>query len=270
MNNTKIIAIANHKGGCGKTATTVHLAAELAEKGLKVLVVDLDPQCNASTHIGKVHPSQQPVTIRDLLLDGNPARLLEALQEDTNIHGVSLISSSLSLTTDEDRIKETDPRPHEVLGRILAPLDGLVDVIIIDTPPSLRTLTGNALACATHYIIPVFSGSQYGMYGVSDLQQFISKIRIINPNLEMLGVLLVRHDERQVTCQFVKEAAIERLERVIPIEICTSTTVDKAAMLQTSLRTFDTKVRSKITQKFAQLADWVAKELGLIKKSNKG
>lgn len=258
--NTRIITIANHKGGCGKTATVVHLAAELAQLELSVLVIDLDPQGNASTHIGKKHPSEIEVTIKDLLLGGY-TKLVEAIQEDTCIKGVHLISSSLSLTTEEDKIKDNEPRPMEVLGRIIRPLVGVYDVILIDTPPSLRTLTGNALSCATDYIIPVFSGSQYGMYGVLDLQAYIEKIKYINPELHLLGALLIRHDERQLMCRAIKEAAKEQIGKVIPIEISSSNNIDKAAALKVSVREVDPTAR--IARKFRQLAMWTAKETGL-------
>lgn len=258
--NTRIITIANHKGGCGKTATVVHLAAELAQLELSVLVIDLDPQGNASTHIGKKHPSEIEVTIKDLLLGGY-TKLVEAIQEDTCIKGVHLISSALSLTTEEDKIKDNEPRPMEVLGRIIRPLVGVYDVILIDTPPSLRTLTGNALSCATDYIIPVFSGSQYGMYGVLDLQAYIEKIKYINPELNLLGALLIRHDERQLMCRAIKEAAKEQIGKVIPIEISSSNNIDKAAALKVSVREVDPTAR--IARKFRQLAMWTAKETGL-------
>lgn len=257
---TKIIAIANHKGGCGKTSTVVHLASELAQLDLNVLVIDLDPQGNSSTHIGKKHPSEIEVSIKNLLL-GEYDKLAEAVQEDTCIKGVSLISSSLSLTTEEDKIKDNEPRPMEVLGRVIKPLIGIYDVILIDTPPSLRTLTANALACATHYIIPVFSGSQYGMYGVLDLEAYIQKIKYINPNLTLLGALLIRHDERQLMCRAIKESAHEQIGRVIPIEITSSSNVDKAAALKVSLREVDATAR--IARKFRQLAMWVAIETDL-------
>lgn len=257
---TKIIAIANHKGGCGKTSTVVHLASELAQLDLNVLVIDLDPQGNSSTHIGKKHPSEVEVSIKNLLL-GEYDKLAEAVQEDTCIKGVSLISSSLSLTTEEDKIKDNEPRPIEVLGRVIKPLIGIYDVILIDTPPSLRTLTANALACATHYIIPVFSGSQYGMYGVLDLEAYIQKIKYINPNLTLLGALLIRHDERQLMCRAIKESAHDQIGRVIPIEITSSSNVDKAAALKVSLREVDATAR--IARKFRQLAMWVAVETDL-------
>lgn len=254
---TRIITIANHKGGCGKTATVVHLAAESAQLGLSVLVIDLDPQGNASTHIGKKHPSEVEITIKDLLLGGY-SKLVEAVQEETNLRGVSLISSSLSLTTEEDKIKDNEPRPLEVLGRIIKPLIGVYDVILIDTPPSLRTLTGNALSCATDYIIPVFSGSQYGMYGILDLQAYVEKIKYINPNLNLLGALLIRHDERQLMCRAIKEAAKEQVGKVIPVEITSSNNIDKAAALKVSIREVDATAR--IARKFRQLAIWIAND----------
>lgn len=259
--NTKIITVANHKGGCGKTATVVHLAAELAHLKLSVIVIDLDPQGNASTHIGKKHPSEVEVTIKDLLLGGY-TKLVEAIQEDTCIAGVHLISSSLSLTTEEDKIKDNEPRPMEVLGRIIRPLIGVYDVILIDTPPSLRTLTANALACSTDYIIPIFSGSQYGMYGVLDLQAYIEKIKYINPNLNLLGALLIRHDERQLMCRAIKESAKEQIGKVIPIEISSSNNIDKSAALKVSIRDVDPTAR--IARKFRQLATWTAKETYLL------
>lgn len=258
--NTKVIAVANHKGGCGKTATVVHLAAELAQLGMSVLVIDLDPQGNASTHLGKKHPSEVEVTIKDLLLGGYH-KLADAIQEETCIRGVSLISSSLSLTTEEDKIKDNEPRPLEVLGRVIKPLMGIYDVILIDTPPSLRTLTGNALSCATDYIIPIFSGSQYGMYGVLDLQAYIEKIKYINPTLNLLGALLIRHDERQVMCRAIKESAKEQIGKIIPVEITTSNNIDKSAALKVSLREVDATAR--VARKFRQLAIWVAKETKL-------
>lgn len=133
ITHTKIIAVANHKGGAGKTTTVVNLAAELSRMGLSVLVVDIDPQANASLHIGKKHPSEVPVTCAELLLS-EVEKLPAAIHEDTQIEGVSLIYGSLALGKAEDELRDGTPRPSEELAFKLKPLEGIYDVILIDCP----------------------------------------------------------------------------------------------------------------------------------------
>ena len=258
--NTHIIAVANHKGGCGKTTTVVNLAAELGRMGLNVLVVDMDPQANASLHIGKKHPSEIAVTCAELLLS-ELERLPQALEEDTNLDNVSLIYGSLSLGRTEDDLREQTPRPSEELARKLQPLKGLFDVILIDTPPSLKLLTSNALAASTHVIVPIESGSQYGLYGVTDLMRHIQRIRKVNPDLSLLGALLIRHDERQTVCKLVEGAAQDQIGKLIPIRIPTSTKVAQAAIAKESIHSIDRT--SKVAREFRELAQWIAKELKL-------
>jgi chromosome partitioning protein len=260
VKETKWIAIANHKGGCGKTTTVVNLAAEFSRLGLTVLVVDLDPQANASMHIGKKHPSEVPVTCAELLLS-ETERLPLAIHEDTNIEGVSLIYGSLALGKTEDELKDDSPRPSEELRTKLAPLEGLYDVVLIDCPPSLKLLTSNALSLATHLIIPIESGSQYGMYGVTDLIRHVEKIRRINPRLELLGALLIKHDERQTVCKLIENAAREQFGKLLPVKIPTSTKVNQAAMGQMSLHAIDRT--AKVTREFKELARFIAAELNM-------
>lgn len=257
---TKIIAVANHKGGCGKTTTVVNLAAEFARMGFSVLVVDLDPQANASLHIGKKHPSEVSVTCAELLLS-EVEKLPLAIHEDTNVDGVSLIYGSLALGKAEDELKDDTPRPSEELRVKLQPLDGLYDIILIDCPPSLKLLTSNALAASTHLIVPIESGSQYGMYGVTDLIKHVAKIRRVNPRLELLGALLIKHDERQTVCKLIENAAREQIGRLLPIKIPTSTKVNQAAMAQTSLHALDRS--SKVAREFKALAQLLATEMGI-------
>lgn len=261
LSSTKIIAVANHKGGCGKTTTVVNLAAEFARLGLSVLVVDLDPQANASLHIGKKHPSEVPVTCAELLL-AEPEVLPMAIHEDTQIEGVSLIYGSLALGRTEDDLRDATPRPSEELGMKLQPLDGLFDVILIDCPPSLKLLSSNALAAATHLIIPIESGSQYGMYGVTDLVRHIGRIRKINPNLVLLGALLIKHDERQTVCRLLEKAAREQFGTLLPVKISTSTKINQAAMAKLSLSSLDRS--AKVAREFRALARSVALSIGLL------
>lgn len=259
VTHTKTIAVANHKGGSGKTTTVVNLAAELSRLGLSVLVVDIDPQANASLHIGKEHPSEVLVTCAELLLS-EVEKLPLAIHEDTYIEGVSLIYGSLALGKAEDELRDGTPRPSEELAFKLKPLEGIYDVILIDCPPSLKLLTTNALASATHLIIPIESGSQYGMYGVTDLMNHIAKIRRINPQLEILGALLIKHDERLTVCKLIENAAREQIGTLLPIKISASTKVNQAAIAQTSLQSLDRT--AKVSREFRSLAALVARELG--------
>ncbi|RRD89234.1 ParA family protein [Conchiformibius steedae] len=260
LKQTRVIAIANHKGGCGKTTTVVNLAAELARQSLSVLVIDLDPQANASLHIGKHHPSEIQVSSAELLLS-DVEKLPLAIDEETHIEGVSLIYGSLALGMTEDKLKDEAPRPSEELRQKIQPLFGLYDVILIDCPPSLKLLTSNALAAATDLIIPIESGSQYGMYGVTDLVRHLQKIYRINPSLNLLGVLLIRHDERQTVCKLIEGAAQEQLGKLIPVKIPPSTKINQAAMAQTSIQKIDRT--AKVAKAFRQLAAWVVEECRL-------
>lgn len=258
--STKTIAVTNHKGGCGKTTTVVNLAAEFARLGLSVLVVDLDPQANASLHIGKKHPSEIPVTCAELLL-AEAEKLPLAIHEETNIEGVSLIYGSLALGKTEDDLRDQTPRPSEELRSKLTPLEGLYDVVLLDCPPSLKLLTSNALAAATHLIIPIESGSQYGMYGVTDLMRHVAKIRKINPGLDLLGALLIKHDERQTVCKLIENTAREQIGKLLPVRISTSTKINQAAIAQMSLHALDRS--AKVAREFRQLAATLAKNLDL-------
>lgn len=265
---TFIFAPVNHKGGPGKTTTSVNLAAEFARFNLSVLLIDLDPQANASLHVGKEHPSEIAVTAAELLIS-EVEKLPLAIHEETNIEGVSLIYGSLLLGKIEDELKEHSPRPSEELKRKLEPLIGLYDIIIIDCPPSLKLLTSNALAAATHFIIPIESGSQYGLYGVTDLLKHVNKIKQINPSLECLGVLLTRHDERQNMCNVIEKAAKEQVGKIIPIKIPSSVNVNKAAAAQASIHSVDRT--SKVARKYKELAEYIVDQCGIkIEKTEAG
>lgn len=261
LKKTVVIAVANHKGGCGKTTTVINLSAELAKMGLSVLVIDLDPQANASLHIGKKHPSEIPVTCAELLLS-EIEKLPQSIYEDTNIDGVSLMYGSLALGKTEDELKDDVPRPSEELRDKIKPLHGIYDVILIDCPPSLKLLTSNALAAATHFIIPIESGSQYGMYGVTDLMRMVDKIKRVNPELELIGALLIRHDERQTVCKLIEASAKDQIGKLIDVRIPSSTKVNQSAIAQMSLHALDRT--SKVSREFKHLAEVIAKQLNLV------
>lgn len=268
MSHTKVITVANHKGGCGKTSTVVNLAAELGRLNLKVIVVDLDPQGNASTHISQTPPATLKYTITELLATGSPEHLVESIQEETNIPNVSLIAANASLLAiaDGDKLKQLHSNPYTVLGSVLKYLDGVYDVIIIDTRPSMDTLTVNALACSTHFIVPLQSGSPYSIQGVSDLLPFINNVKQINPGIEMLGLLFNGYNERLKADRYSKEAVVQLYGSevpIIPIQIVHSTSVSFAALQNKAV--YQVEPNSTIAQKYKQLAYWVAKNIGLKK-----
>ncbi|WP_345817783.1 AAA family ATPase (plasmid) [Paraburkholderia sp. PREW-6R] len=260
FSQSKVVAITNHKGGCGKTTTIINLAAEFGRMGFRVLVIDMDPQANASLHIGTTHPSRVDFTCAELLL-GEPSSLPHAIHEQTHLEGVSLIYGSLSLGKTEDELKDVTPRPSEELRSKLEPADGVYDIILIDCPPSLKLLTSNAMAAATHIIVPVESGSQYGLYGADDLLKHVAKIRRINPKVMLLGALLLKHDERQTVCKLLETTATRTFGQILPVKISASTKVNQAAVMQQSVHCLDRT--SKVAREFRRLATGLIDTLGL-------
>lgn len=257
---TIVIAVANHKGGVGKTTTVVNLAAEIGRMGYSVLVVDLDPQANASLHIGKKHPSEVSLTTAELLLS-DVSRMPSAIHDETALANVSMMYGSLALGKAEDELRDRAPRPVEELRYKLDAIEGIYDFVIIDTPPSLKILTSNALAAASHVIIPVESGSQYGLYGVTDLLTRINQIKRVNARLEILGALLMRHDERQTVCRIIESAAREQIGVMLDARIPTSTKVHQAAGCGAAVHDIDRT--AKVARAFKAMADEVVRRVGV-------
>lgn len=254
---TIVIAICNHKGGVGKTTTTINLADCLANLGKEVLVVDLDPQHNASTHMGIDHPAL--ITMNGFEMMTNDSMSIENfVYEETRIPGVSLIYGSISLENADDILKQDYPRPNEVLKQRLQPLMGIYHYIIIDCPPSLKLLTMNGLAAATHYIIPLESGAPYGLYGLSDLKNRVTRIKTINPDLEFMGTLLIRHDDRQVLCRENRDKAEELFGKLLPITLSTTSKVNQSATMGVTLRALDRN--NKVSKQYMDLAEYIDKE----------
>ncbi|HGM8089982.1 TPA: ParA family protein [Pseudomonas aeruginosa] len=254
---TRIFAIANHKGGVGKTTTTVNLADCLAQQGNWVLVVDLDPQTNASQHIGNTHPARVDYNACELL-SNHSIDIRSFIYEDTTIEGVHLIYGSISLENVDETIRNEYPRPVEVLKERLKPLLGAYDYIIIDCPPSLKLLTQNAIAAATHYIVPVESGAPYAINGLDDLKRRVEKVKIVNPTLNFLGALLIKHDERQTLCRENEQDAIQLFGKLIPVKISTTAKVNQSIAQRVSVRMAERN--NKVSKQYQELADYLARE----------
>ncbi len=215
----KIISVANQKGGVGKTTTAINLAACLALSGQKVLIVDIDPQGNASSGLG-VNLRENQKGLYELLAD--QASLAQVIYP-TEIDTLKIIPSNVDLAGAEIELVGRAHR-EKILGKALKEVDEEYEFVVIDCPPSLGLLTLNALAVSQSVLIPM-QCEYYALQGLSHLLQTLQRIRkSINPALKVEGILLTMYDNRplltsQVENQVKKYFSEFLMKTIIPRNI---------------------------------------------------
>ena len=210
------IACANQKGGVGKTTTVVNLASYLARSGDRLLIVDLDPQGNATSGLG-VDRSSLDRSVYDAVVGACP---ITDLVTSTNATGVDLVPAAIALAGAEVELAQADARERRV-HRLIATIADRYDLIFIDCPPSLGLLTINAFVAAREVLIPI----QCEYYALEGLSQLLSNIELIekhlNPELRLSTILLTMYDSRTNLAQQVAQEVRDHfpsqtLETIIP------------------------------------------------------
>ncbi len=229
-----ILAIANQKGGVGKTTTAINLGAALALRGHKTVLVDLDPQANST--MSYVDMTGVMRSLFDALTE--PACAVTDIVVSSPVEGLSVIPSRIGLAKLESKlVGEMDA--HFRLKDKLAPLTKTHEIIIIDCPPALGLLTVNALVAATHLLIPIQS-SYFALEGTDDLLETVEKVRTrANPGLEIMGVLITMHDRRTSLARDIR-AQIQKVfgPKVFRTVITKSVRLEESPAYKESIFTF--------------------------------
>ena len=196
-----IIAITNQKGGVGKTTTAINLSAALAMKGFPTLLIDVDPQANSSMSFLDVHGLERSMYEALIRTD---VLLADILHEAEMVPHLFVAPAAISLAKIEAQlVGELDS--HYRLKDKIEPLKERFDYVVIDTPPTLGTLTVNALVAATHVLVPIQS-SYFALEGTDDLLETIDKIKARpNPDLQILGAVVTLFDKRTILSRDVRQ-----------------------------------------------------------------
>jgi len=255
----KIIAVANQKGGVGKTTTAINLAAALVENGFRVLVVDLDPQGNASTGLG-IDIESRRFTTYDLVL--GDVDLHDVIQT-TDIEGLWISPATVDLSSADIEMVSSEKRSFLLHDALRQPaIDGyLFDFILIDCPPSLSLLTVNAMVAADSVLVPLQS-EFFALEGLSQLMLSVREVRqTANPKLRIEGVVLTMYDQRNNLSRQVELDARENLgELVFQTVIPRNVRVSEAPSFALPILQYDSNSKGSLA--YRALATEVAAKRG--------
>jgi chromosome partitioning protein len=244
---TRIVALANQKGGVGKTTTAINLGASVAACERKVLIVDLDPQANATSGVG--FSKNEELSMYPVLVDNAPIR---DIIRGTELPTLSLAPSSVDLVGAEIELREAIGREFH-LRKALADIKGEYDYVLIDSPPSLGLLTINALTAADSVLVPM-QCEYFALEGVSQLLGTIERVRdAVNPALEIEGIALTMYDERMnLSKQVAEEVRRHFAEKVYKTVIPRNVRLGEAPSFGKPIILYD--IRSKGSEAYLNLA----------------
>jgi chromosome partitioning protein len=243
---TKIVALANQKGGVGKTTTAINLGASVAACERRVLLVDLDPQSNATSGIGVIEADP---SMYDVLIENMPLR---EIIRPTEIPTLFLAPSSVDLVGAEVELRDAIGREY-YLKRVLEPIAADYDYILIDSPPSLGLLTVNGLTAANSVLVPL-QAEYFALEGVSQLLATIDRVKsAVNPSLDVEGIVLTMYDERiNLARQVAEEVRNHFGEKVYKTVIPRNVRLSEAPSFGKPIILYD--IRSRGSEAYVSLA----------------